>query len=310
MSRRRTVLALAFMASFAATGMAQSVNVRQPGTPGGANEPATSSSAPGTSALPTPFPSAPSTPNFPNRLGDNVGWRIQPSPGVMPGTPGINRSGSLPGVQPLPITPQPSPARTTDPRMHPFGSYRDINNPGGASGPFPGWANSDGPGIVPWDPDGGRQFRHPGDPKRDQRRYPPTAYQPTYYLLPYYIPYVVETRPADPGTPPAPFPNQPTTQPGIAAQPLYPTLPQPGPYGSVSSSSGASLSGTATSNLTLLVFKDRTIVLVKAYWLEGDTIWYETPEGSRSPISIAQLDLTLTQQLNKDRGIKFILESK
>ena len=233
------------------------------------------------------------------------GWRIQPSPGISTSVPGINGARSLPGLQPLPTTPQPSPA---DPRLQPFGGYRDVNNPGGATGPFPGWATSDGPGIVPWDPDGGRNFRHAGDPKRDQRQYPPNAYQPTYYLLPYYIPYVVNVGGSnDPNAPPAPYPNSPTTQPAPAAQPL----PAPGPYGSVTSSSGASSStATATANLTLLVFKDHTIVLAKAYWLEGETIWYETPDGARTPISIAQLDFTLTQQLNKDRGIKFVLESR
>jgi hypothetical protein len=308
MSRHRLLLTLLAAASIAisgaAAGLAQSTTTgRNPGSPGGANDNASSSSKPGTSALPSPIPKPPSTPNFPNSLGNTTSWRITPSPGVLPGARSINPTGTLPGFQPLPTTPQPGPA---DPRMQPFGGYRDVNNPGGATGPFPGWAGSDGPGIVPWDPDGGRNGRNATDRTRDQRHFPPNSYTPTYYLLPYYVPYVVNptdtTTQTNTPVAPAPYPNQPTQTPGIAAQPLYPqTLPQPGQYGSVTTSTGASTSAsTATASLTL----------AKAYWLEGETIWYETEHGGPTPISIAQLDLTLTQQLNKDRGIKFVLESR
>ncbi|MSO19975.1 MAG: hypothetical protein EXQ56_05835 [Acidobacteria bacterium] len=313
-------LILVLLSALAALpGFAQSSGGRAINRPGGVssdpNAKPPGDDAPATTPAATPVPA----PNFPNRLGDNVGWRIQPSPGVLPGARGVNHPGQpgqpgqagqagqpgiMPGKQPLPLTPQPSPASPADPRMAPFGGYRDVNNPGGATGPFPGWSSSDGPGIVPWDPDGGRNGPR-GGASRDQRHWPPNGYAPTYYLLPYYVPYVINTQGTEGQTPSVGNPNQPAQQTGLAAQPL----PQPGPYGSVSSSTGASTQ-SSTANLTLLVFKDRTIVLVKSYWLEGETVWYETTDGLRTPISISQLDLTLTQQLNKERNVKFVLESR
>ncbi len=315
MSRRISshALILVLLSALAALpGFAQSSGGRSINRPGGAssdpNAKPPGGDAPATTPAATPAPAHQNS--FPSRLGNNVGWRIQPSPGVLPGARGVNHPGQpdiMPGKQPLPMTPQPSPASPADPRMTPFGGYRDVNNPGGATGPFPGWSSSDGPGIVPWDPDGGRGGPR-GGAGRDQRHWPPNGYAPTYYLLPYYVPYVINTQGTEAQTPSAGNPNQPAQQTGLAAQPLQP-LPQAGPYGSVSSSTGASTQ-SSTTNLTLLVFKDRTIVLVKSYWLEGETVWYETADGLRTPISISQLDLTLTQQLNKERNVKFVLESR
>lgn len=258
-----------------------------PAQPGGSNAPA--------EAAPAPAPAH--NDSFGTRLGANVGLRAVPPVAVIRGTRNINRPGMplpLPGMQPLPLTPQPSPA---DPFASPFGGYRDINNPGGATAPRGIWPSPEGHGLG-WAPDADDRVIG-RDGARDQRHRPPHGYAPVYYLLPYYIPYVVSTTGAE-TQPKVATPNQPG---GIAAQPL----PQPGPYGSVTSSSGAS---AIPASGTLLAFKDHTIVLVKAYWLEGETVWYETADGPRTPIAISQLDFALTQQLNRERNVKFVLESR
>jgi hypothetical protein len=62
--------------------------------------------------------------------------------------------------------------------------------------------------------------------------------------------------------------------------------------------------------LTVLVFKDRTLVMVRDYWLEGERLWYETSDGVVASIFLDQLDLPFTQQLNRERSVRFVLESR
>ncbi|MCZ6489185.1 MAG: hypothetical protein O7A06_01490 [Acidobacteria bacterium] len=66
----------------------------------------------------------------------------------------------------------------------------------------------------------------------------------------------------------------------------------------------------AVGPLTLLAFMDHTILAVTDYWLEGDILYYQTSYGLQGSIPLDRLDLPLTQQLNQERNIPFVLESR
>ena len=60
----------------------------------------------------------------------------------------------------------------------------------------------------------------------------------------------------------------------------------------------------------MLAFKDHTVLIVTDYWLEGDMLVYETSPGVRTPVPLERLDLILTQQLNRERNVRFVLEAR
>ena len=103
-----------------------------------------------------------------------------------------------------------------------------------------------------------------------------------YYGVPYYVPYYV-------------YPQEIVAGPGAAttAASGYAAPPQPGP-----------------GVLTLLAFKDHSVVVVVEYWLEGDWLYYITPSGYRLSGPLDRLDQPLTQQLNRERNVPFILGAR
>ena len=61
--------------------------------------------------------------------------------------------------------------------------------------------------------------------------------------------------------------------------------------------------------VTLLAFKDQTVVAVTDYWLKGLEIHYKRTD-TEVGMPIEQLDFALTQQLNQERQVPFTLESR
>jgi hypothetical protein len=57
--------------------------------------------------------------------------------------------------------------------------------------------------------------------------------------------------------------------------------------------------------LTLLAFKDHAIYAINGYFFEGGQIHFVTSYGQRSARPLEQLDLELTQRLNRERGVLF-----
>ena len=242
----------------------------------GSGRSAASINSPGTGPAGGTGPSL-GDPGFPSHLGATVG--SYPGVALPPGVSNINH----PGLQPLSTTVQPLPTGTTGgmggATMPPrWGSTWDGRGNGRGDGRRGGLA----PGSVP------DAKRGPG--KRSHARV-------VYYNMPYYVPYTIYT-------------FQTAT---AAAQPT-----QTAPYGSGYTSVQPGQAGAASSPsrdaaakpLTVLVFKDRTVVMVRSYWLEGDRLWYETAEGVRASIFLEQLDLPFTQQLNRERNVRFVLESR
>lgn len=61
------------------------------------------------------------------------------------------------------------------------------------------------------------------------------------------------------------------------------------------------------SGLTLLVFLDNSIVAVADYWADNGELTYVMPDASQYTVPLDQINLAMTEQLNRERGIQFIL---
>jgi len=103
-----------------------------------------------------------------------------------------------------------------------------------------------------------------------------------YYGIPYYVPYLV-------------YPQETSSASATAAS---------------GSAYGAPSAQSAAKPVTLLAFKDHTVLIVIDYWLEGDWLYYETSPGMRLSAPLDRLDLPLTQQLNRERNVPFVLQSR
>jgi hypothetical protein len=63
--------------------------------------------------------------------------------------------------------------------------------------------------------------------------------------------------------------------------------------------------------LTLLILKSGKGQLVKDYWFEGgQRLQFLTADGTSGLLPIASLDFTRTVELNRQRGVAFIIRSK
>jgi hypothetical protein len=202
--------------------------------------------------------------------------------GATVAAPGVALPGSIsnPGLQPLPTTVQP---RGRGP----------IGSAGGAAMP-PRWDPT-------WD---GRKNR--GDFGKDGRghggrRFFKRGHAPViYYGIPYYAPYATIYT-VQPDDYPAPEP--------VPADAAPYGAPPSGGYPQPSPEAPEAVQPQPEVN-TILVFKDRTVVTVRDYWLEGDRLWYHTTDGVVASMFLDQLDLPFTQQLNRERGVRFVLESR
>ena len=59
-----------------------------------------------------------------------------------------------------------------------------------------------------------------------------------------------------------------------------------------------------TTSYYLLAFKDHSIYSAFAYWVEGDTLHYVTPQRIHNQASLSLLDRELTDKLNRDRNLQ------
>ncbi|HWP85461.1 MAG TPA: hypothetical protein VNN17_09745 [Terriglobia bacterium] len=113
-----------------------------------------------------------------------------------------------------------------------------------------------------------------------------------YYAVPYYIPYSVYQTEVVAGAAAGAS--------GAAPNSAAPRSPD----------SPGSSSLPAERPRTLLAFKDHTVLIVVDYWLEGDWLYYALEPGQRLSVPLDRLDQPLTQQLNRERGVAFVLEAR
>jgi hypothetical protein len=65
-----------------------------------------------------------------------------------------------------------------------------------------------------------------------------------------------------------------------------------------------------TTNYYLIAFKDHSIYSAFAYWVEGDTLHYVTPQRVHNQVSLSLVDRDLTDHLNRDRQLQVKLPNK
>jgi hypothetical protein len=58
----------------------------------------------------------------------------------------------------------------------------------------------------------------------------------------------------------------------------------------------------------LIALKDGSIHSAIGYWTEGKTFGYMTPNAAVKRVTLEELDITTTEQLNKDRKVPFDLK--
>jgi hypothetical protein len=90
------------------------------------------------------------------------------------------------------------------------------------------------------------------------------------------------------------------------------TQRQPAPYDAPEPQTADQLDQSAAAPAEepahyLIAFKDHTIYLAVAYWVDGDTLHYFTAGNTHNQVSISLLDRKLTERLNKESGMDFKL---
>jgi signal peptidase I len=68
--------------------------------------------------------------------------------------------------------------------------------------------------------------------------------------------------------------------------------------------SAGSAEEDTTNSYYLLAFKDHSIYSAFAYWVEGDTLHYVTPQRVHNQASLSLVDRELTERLNRDRSMQ------
>lgn len=176
--------------------------------------------------------------------------------------------------------------------------YGNINHPGiqplptGSGFPMPS-INSpgDAPGLYGGLPDG-RRGRH----RQGYSGYGDVyGGQVIYYGVPYYVPVYTEAVPVEPPAPEPPRPFDIRQYEGVIPSPAEPQKVTP---------------AKPARTVTLLAFKDAMVIAVTDYWMQGYSLVYETSLGVRTVIPLDRLDWALTQQLNFERNVPFVLEAR
>lgn len=95
-----------------------------------------------------------------------------------------------------------------------------------------------------------------------------------------------------------------------AAQPSGPTSSNNSGVGVYQAPSPAPAEGEPIGQeptIYLIAYKDKTIHAAIAYWVEGDTLYYVTPQGQPNQVSLPLIDRDYSRQLNSGRSVDFRL---
>jgi hypothetical protein len=66
---------------------------------------------------------------------------------------------------------------------------------------------------------------------------------------------------------------------------------------------------TPRAGLTLLVLRGGRMYLVADYWLDRSNLDFTTGTGALQSLPVDELDMPVTQQLNAERGVPFVLRT-
>jgi hypothetical protein len=64
----------------------------------------------------------------------------------------------------------------------------------------------------------------------------------------------------------------------------------------------------AKATIYLIALKNQAIYPAIAYWVEGDTVHYITPQGTHNQVSFSLVDRDFSEELNRERNIEFKLD--
>ena len=117
---------------------------------------------------------------------------------------------------------------------------------------------------------------------------------------------------------PLSYNGRPNLRPWRYAPPSYPAMANTSTNGAyvlpssaqaphASAAEGFQASG---SQLTLLALKNEIIYAVTQYWVTGDHLSYLRPSGASGDLSLDELDLARTTQLNSERGVSVTLRTR
>jgi hypothetical protein len=100
------------------------------------------------------------------------------------------------------------------------------------------------------------------------------------------------------------------TMPAAEAEPTLATPPSALEKASFSPLNRAAQSQWRAPKPTLLILKDGQGYVATNYWIDASRLVYVGSDGSRRLLPLNDLDLQLTVQLNRERGVPFVLRAK
>ena len=103
-------------------------------------------------------------------------------------------------------------------------------------------------------------------------------------------------------------PNVAVVYPPPAPQTARPVLREYDEYGQEVRPNTAST--TPSQPIYLIAFSDHSIRASIAYWVDGKTLHYVTPEREQKQASLDSVDRTLSLQLNRERRVPFQLPAQ
>ncbi len=72
----------------------------------------------------------------------------------------------------------------------------------------------------------------------------------------------------------------------------------------------ADASADENTSYYLIAFKDHSIYSAFAYWVEGDTLHYVTPQRVHNQASLSLVDRELTEKLNRNHSMQVKLPNR
>ena len=100
------------------------------------------------------------------------------------------------------------------------------------------------------------------------------------------------------------------TMPAAEAEPSLAAPPSALEKATFSPSNRAAQSQLRAPKPTLLILKDGQGYVATNYWIDASRLVYVGSDGSRRLLPLNDLDLQLTVQLNRERGVPFVLRAK
>jgi len=74
--------------------------------------------------------------------------------------------------------------------------------------------------------------------------------------------------------------------------------------------SGTAPDAESASTLYLIAYKNQTIYPAVKYWVEGGTLDYITPTGAHKRATLDLIDTALSERLNRERNVRFVLPAQ